>query len=666
VTRSAPEPTASATRIARVVVDGAPAHLAEPLDYLIPDGLDLHPGTRVEVPFAGRRSRGLVVGLGAGSELAPGRLRAVHRPLGAFAWVRDDELDVLRWAADRFAAPLADVVRHALPDRVVDVERAAARAGWLPPEGPVVAPPPRAAGPAPDVPEGWRAYGAEGVGLHAAAHAGGGTRLWRPLPGEDVAVRLAELVAACLAGGRDALVVVPDPASPTADAVIAAAAAADVEVVDVRGGPDRRAAYRAWLRCRAGVVRVAVGERAAAFLPLAHLGLAVVLDEASPVHKERRSPRHHVREVVLERARRAGAVGLAIGTVPSATAQGLVAAGRLALVAAAPDAVASRRPLVHVATGAGEARARLSRASHALLRRATVDGYAVVLAARRGEGRALVCTRCGDLVRCPRCAAAVARASDGGRWCPSCGESSRRPPACARCGPGPLSPLAAGAARLGDELRAALQVPVVVLEGHARTAPPPPSVLVMTRGSVLDRPPPLGPVRGVVLPDLEGSLRRPALDAAEDALRLAFAVAAWTVAGRAAPPAAGEPDVVVEARDPEHHALRALVAWDPDVFWSEETRLRAAVRLPPAVAVVRLEVRPGRRGERTDVRRDLGAVLPEGDELAGPLPLEDGGEAWLLRTADRPRSLAALVPVRAAWVRAGTDFRVDVDPVGLD
>ncbi|MGA0831068.1 MAG: hypothetical protein ACO3RG_06545, partial [Nitriliruptoraceae bacterium] len=298
--------------------------------------------------------------------------------------------------------------------------------------------------------------------------------------------------------------------------------------------------------------------------------------------------------------------------------------------------------------------------------RATGDGYAGVRAARRGEGRALVCTRCGDLLRCPRCAAAVARSADGGRWCPSCGESSRRPPACARCGPGPLSPLAAGAGRLGDELRAALTVPVVVLEGHARPAPPPPAVLVMTRGSVLDRPPPLGPVRGVVLPDLEGALRRPALDAAEDALRLAFAVAAWTVTDRDAPPAGGEPDVVVEARDPDHHALRALVAWDPDVFWAEESRLRAAVDLPPAGAVVRSEGRAGRRGTEPDVRAELAPRLPDGDALAGPLPLEDGGRAWLLRAHDRPRSLAVLGTVRAAWVRAGADVRVDVDPVGLD
>jgi hypothetical protein len=62
----------------------------------------------------------------------------------------------------------------------------------------------------------------------------------------------------------------------------------------VARGPLRRGAGR--------------GRRAgAAWVPLDRLGLAVVLDEANPAFKERRSPRHHVREVVLERrAVRAG------------------------------------------------------------------------------------------------------------------------------------------------------------------------------------------------------------------------------------------------------------------------------------------------------------------------------------------------------------------------
>jgi len=677
VPRSVPEDgqhrTAVNAPVAQIVVEGAPYHLRSPLDYLVPDGVSVEVGSRVEVALRGRRTRGLVVGLSDGSELEASRLRPLRRSLGGFPWVRAEELELLRWAAGRYGAPLGDVVRHALPARVVDVERSAVRDGWWSETGPTgQGVGPLAADAGLSTSERWAPYGAQGAALTAAVGSGSGSYLWRPLPGEDVGARLSELVTICLAGGRDALLLVPDPASPTADMVLAAAAELGVESVDLRGGPGERATYRAWLRCRAGIARLVVGERGAAFMPLGALGLAVVLDEASPVHKERRSPRHHVREVVLERARRAGGVGLAVGTLPSAAAWGLIAAGRVTQVTAAREEVERRRPSVHLETGDLEARARLSRAALRVLREATdAGGYGVVLAARRGEGRSLVCTRCGDLVRCPRCAAGIARRADGGWRCASCGETSSRPPTCRRCGPVELAPLAAGAERIAAELSRSLTAPVAVLEGYAAEVPPPPAVLVMTRGSVLDRPPSAGRVLGVVLPDLDGSVLRPVLDAAEDAVRLAFAVSGWTV-----PATVDEDDaatgpivlsesprhqVVVETRDPEHHALRALEAWDPDAFWEEESRLRAAVRLPPAVRSIRLELRGQDRGAAVALRRSLAP----GDDLAGPLPVDAGTVAFLIRTQDPAATLRSLEGLRDDLSRRSVDLRVDVDPVDL-
>jgi primosomal protein N' (replication factor Y) (superfamily II helicase) len=659
---SSAQPLQAAPRIARVVLDAAPLHLEGPLDYLIPNDVDCVVGQRVEVTLRGRRSKGIVLEVTDRTDVAVAKLRPLTRTLGDFPWVRDDELDVLHWAADRFAAPLGDVVRMALPARVIDVERIAAREGWFPSTQGAAAALRMVTGDAAveAAPEGWAPYGDEGAQLVEAAQSGAGSFLWRPRPGEDVAARLLELARGCLRGGRDVLLIVPDPASPTADMLLSEL---DVASVDVRGGPKDRATYRAWLRCRAGLVRVAVGERGAAFLPLERLGLAVLLDEASPVHKERRSPRHHAREVVLERARRAGAVGLAVGTVPSAVARGLVAAGRVLSVRAARDVEEASRPRVQLETGELEARARISRAGVRVLRDALAEGgYGVVLAARRGEGRSLVCSRCGDPVRCTSCAASIARRPDGGWTCHLCGTGSARPPVCGRCGPVTLVPLAAGAERLAEELTRTLGGRVAVLEGYAAAAPEPPAILVMTRGSVLDRAPAGAPVLGVVLPDLDGALRRPVLDAAEDALRLAFAVAGWTVgAGSRGERAVDAVDVVVETRDPDHHAMRALVAWDPDLFWEVETELRRAVRLPPVVDVLRFEV----HSSGVELRRRVLPVLLPGDELVGPLPLDGRASAFLVKCADRRATLAALRPVRDELSRQGADVRLDVDPIDL-
>ncbi|HSK23478.1 MAG TPA: hypothetical protein VK906_09895, partial [Egicoccus sp.] len=627
----------------------APYHLARPFDYLVPDGVEVVVGQRVQVAFAGRSVRGLVVDTGDDSEVPESRLRPLNRLLGEHVWVRPSELETLRWAAERFGAPLADVVRHALPARTVDVERRAADAGWYPPGSarrPRSDPPPRAEA----VEAAWAVYGDQGAALRAAVVGGSGSFLWRPLPGEDVAARIAELAQLCLAADRDVLLLVPDPASPVADAVVAGAG--DL-AVDLRGGPSPRVVYRRWLEARCGVARVVVGERGAAWMPLDRLGLAVVLDEANPAYKERRSPRHHARDVVLERARRAGGVGLAVGTVPSAVAWRLLRERRVLPVTPSRDEERRWRPDVTVDTGEGEPRARLTRAALRALRDAVRAGnYGVVLAGRRGEGRALVCAKCGERMACPTCASSLALHGQAVA-CVGCGWQAARVPACPACGERRVVPLAAGAERLGSELRRALDTPVAVLEGYGQPAPAPPAVLVMTRGSVLDRPP--GPVGAVVLPDLDGALRRPSLDAAEDTLRLAMAVAAWTVHARVRT----TPGVVVaQTREPEHPAVRALATWDPGAFWRAEVAVRAPLRFPPLAHALRLEFAQ----QPTDAVAAIRAALPAGDDLLGPVPV-DGRWQVLLKADDRAATLAALRPLRETWSHADIDVRVDVDPV---
>jgi primosomal protein N' (replication factor Y) (superfamily II helicase) len=669
-------------RVARVWVEVEPLHLDRPFDYLLPDPAgddalehEVVVGSRVEVVFSGRRRRGLVVELTDTTDVPEGRLRPVRRVLGPHAWATPDEIAVLRWAADRWGAPAADVVRHALPSRTVDVERRAEAAGWFPP-GRARRP---SSDPAPDperVAAAWAAYGDSGTDLLAACAGGpdappAGTDgwFWRPSPDEDVAARLAELAQATLAGGRDVLLVVPDPASPVADAVVTSAA--DL-AVDARGGPSPRRAYGMWLQARCGQARVVVGERGVAFWPLERLGLAVVLDEANPALKERRSPRHHVREVVLERARRAGAVGLLVGTVPSAPAWRLLTARRLAPVVPIRDAERDAAPLVHLDTGEGGPRTRIGSPALKAMRRALADGaYAVVLAARRGEGRALVCRGCTRMLRCPTCASSLAPAAAtrgrgaGSVLCEGCGWRSPGQPTCARCGDMRFVPLAAGAERLATELQRSLpDATVAVLEGYAAAPPPAPAVLVATRGAVLDAPP--GRVGAVVVPDVDGMLRRPALDASEDTLRLLTHLARWTVASGGAPGRGAEethPSVVVQTREPTHPALAALVAWDSGGFWRAETATRAALRFPPAAHALRLDAPATAAGAVTD---GLAAALDgTGDEVLGPVPLGDDGAriGWLVKADDRVATVAALREVRETWAREGLDVRLDVDPV---
>lgn len=656
-------------RYARVIVEVEPAHLDRLFDYRIPDDAehDVGVGSRVEVVFAGRRVLGLVADVTDETDVPPGRIRELRRVLGSHRWATAAEIEVFRWAGRRFAAPVADVVRHALPRRVVDVERRAAEAGWFPGGGQRPAAPVEA----PDA-AGWAPYGAAGRRLLDASDDGGGAYYWRPLPGEDLGGRLRELMARVLGGGRDVLLVLPEPVSTAADAVVDACG--DL-AVDLRGATSPRGAYRSWLAARCGQARVVVGERGAVFWPLGHLGLAVVLDEASPALKERRSPRHHAREVALERARRAGGVGLLVGTVPSAPAWRLLAERRLAAVVPAPDIERAAAPVVRVDDRSDpRSVGRLGSLALDALRDAVARGeLGVVVAARRGEGRALVCSRCGLLVSCPRCGSSLAVGDgDGERTvlCEGCGWTAPAGgPACERCGSHEFAPLAAGAGRLGEELsRTFPETRVAVLEGYAQTAPAPPAIVVATRGSVLTDPP--AAVGAVVLPDLEGQLRRPTLDAAEDALRVAMRAGAWlsrtrrSTAGEAAAPASGRaPDrpLVVQAREADHHAVQALVRWDPGGFWRAEVGRRAELRFPPVAHAVRLDA----AGDSATVAGDLRDHLPDGDTVLGPRPLGGDRSGFLVKSDDRGPTLEALRGLREKWSRDGLDVRVDVDPVDV-
>ncbi len=221
--------------------------------------------------------------------------------------------------------------------------------------------------------------------------------------------------------------------------------------------------------------------------------------------------------------------------------------------------------------------------------------------------------------------------------------------ACPDCGDDTATPLAAGAGRLAAELaRSHPAAEVVRMEGF--DAPGPrrrPAIGVMTRGSVVSRPRWLGEEHAdvVVLPDADAMLGRPALDAAEDALRLWLATGRWVRR------------IVVQTREPGHPAVQALVRWDPVGFWEREAPRRAELRYPPAASLV--AVRAADPTVAAAAAAALRAALPPDDEVLGPGL--DGGV--LVKSADLRGTLAALTPLRQDWDRGDRKVRVDVDPV---
>ncbi|HZA80368.1 MAG TPA: primosome assembly protein PriA, partial [Actinomycetes bacterium] len=122
-----------------MLVDVPLLHLDRPFTYRVPEALagQVHLGSRVKVPFGGRRRvDGWVVGRAAELPADARDLLRVVSPIPSFG---PAELDLFRWVAARYAAAVIDTLRLAIPPRVAAVEatvEAAVAAGTPHPDPP--------------------------------------------------------------------------------------------------------------------------------------------------------------------------------------------------------------------------------------------------------------------------------------------------------------------------------------------------------------------------------------------------------------------------------------------------------------------------------------------------------------------------------------------------
>jgi primosomal protein N' (replication factor Y) len=598
----------TAARVCRVVVDVLAVERA--FDYLVPDELGeaVTVGTVVRVGLAGRRVRGWVVADGVEPEAAPERLRPLLAAVSAGP--PPDVVELIAWAAWRFAGPRLPLLRAASPPAIV------------PPARPVPASP----AVAPDV-----SLDAEAMALAAGA-AGRPVAIARWPPAADP----AGLVAAFLPASGSSIVVVADA---RVDRVAVRLARDGWPVVPLlaQGRPLERA--RAWDRARRGGC-VVVGGRSAVLAPVPDLAAGIVLDEGSEALKEERSPLWHARDLALERARRAGARVVLVSPAPSLEA---LAAGRLVR----PSRSAEREgwPIVEVvdrrreAPGLGLFSSRLVAAARSALES---DGRVVCVLNRRGRARLLACTACGELARCERCRAAVGESQGKAAVlaCSACGRT--RPRLCARCGDARLKILRAGVARAGEELAALLPRAGVASVDAATTKLPGEPVVIGTE-AVLHR---VESASLVAFVDFDQELLAPRFRAGEQALWLLVRAA------RLVGPRRAGGRLVVQTRLPRHEVLEAAVRADPGVLAAAEDPRRRMLRLPPYAALARLT------GEPSALEAAAGALRRARAEVAG-VP---AGAGLLVRAAT-PDRLAAALAEALPPARAAGRLRAEVDPL---
>ncbi|WTY84178.1 primosomal protein N' [Micromonospora sp. NBC_01405] len=653
-TRRSDRRPADGSPVARVCVDVPLAHLDRPFDYLVPAELDeaAAPGTRVKVRFAGQLVDGWLLER-ADDSGHTGKLAYLEKVVSSEPVLAPEVAGLARAVADRYAGSLADVLRLAVPPRHARVEKEP----HTPPEPPAPLASPEA--------DGWRAYPAGPAFLRALTEGRPVRAVWSALPGEDWPARYAEAVAATVAGGRGAVVVVPDARDlDRLDAALTVALGDGRHVtLAAAAGPARR--YRAFLAARRGDVPVVIGTRAAMFAPVARLGLVAIIDDGDDLHAEPRAPYPHAREVLLTRAQLADAAALVGGYARSAEAQLLVETGWAREVVADRATVRTRTPAVaptgddpQLARDPGAATARLPSLAWTAARDAVrADAPVLVQVPRRGYLPSISCAECRTPARCPHCAGPLALPSaDGPPTCRWCGRIAAAY-ACPECGGRRLRASVTGARRTAEELgRAFPGVPVRTSgrEEVLTAVPGGAGLVVATPGA---EPVAEGGYGAVLLLDSWALLTRADLRAGEEALRR------WLAAAALARPAGAGGRVVVVA-DGALAPVQALLRWDAAWFAARELAERRELGFPPAVRMASVT---GSADAVADLLAE--ARLPEEAELLGPVPADGDRERMLVRV---PRARAAALAgalhsaagVRAAR-KAADPVRLQVDPLTM-
>jgi primosomal protein N' (replication factor Y) len=602
---------AASLPVARVAVEISLANLDRPFEYLVPAALDAVavPGCRVRVRFAGRLTGGFLLERTEASE-HEGKLGFLERVPSAEVVLTPEIAGLARAVADRYGGTLADVLRLAIPPRHAGAEAAASHPVPPEPTGP-------SADLAPAGPDPWQRYENGESFLAALADGRSPRAVWSALPGPGWPEEIARSVAAVVASGRGAVIVVPDARDLIqVDAALTRMLAPGRHVVlSADLGPAER--YRRWLAAARGEAAVVAGLRSAAFAPVSRLGLVVLWDEGDDLLAEPRAPYPHAREILVLRAHRAGAAAMIGGFARTAEAELLLSGGWARQLAAGRTAVRQAAPRVAAAGDdpelARDEAARSARLPSLALRTAR-DGLAagpvLVQVPRQGYLAAVACENCRTPARCTCGGPTELPGPHAPLRCGWCGSPVDR--ACARCGHDGLRALVTGAVRTAEELRRAFRGVRVLTSGRnstLSTVSGDAAIVVATPGA---EPVAAGGYSAAVFLDGWALLGRASLRAGEEALRR------WMNAAALVRPAAAGGSVVVVA-DQAMSAVQALIRWDPATFASRELAARAELRFPPVARMAALT------GAAPAVQALLArASLPPGAEILGPVPVPGG------------------------------------------
>jgi primosomal protein N' (replication factor Y) len=668
-----------------------------PLDYRVPDGMAVEPGSIVIAPLGPRQLLGVAWDAERlpSNEVPDSRLR----PLAGLVGVPPIAAPLRRlaeWTADYYLAPLASVLRMVLPssaalegsrqlieyrptglvpDRMTpqrekalaaihgrqgtireladfaEVSQAVLRglvnlsgleAVAVDADRPLACP--DADHSPPDLNDDQRAAAAS---LASAIGKGFDPALLDGVTGSGKTEVYFEAIAECLRQGRQALVLLPEIAltEPFLKRFEARFGCAPVAWhSDLRSSQRRRA----WRGIASGEAKVTVGARSALFLPYPNLGLIVIDEAHEPSFKQEDGVQYHARDTAVMRAKFEDIPVILSSATPAIESKHMVELGRYREVTLPQRFAGAKLPHIQAIDLTQDPPPRGRWLAPELVAELETNlergEQSLLFLNRRGFAPLTLCRHCGHRFQCPNCTAWMVEHRLMHRLaCHHCGHVMPPPAACPECGTeDSLVACGPGVERIADE--------VAELFPDARTAivtsdtiwsPQRAAefVAAMERGEIDIVIGTQLVTKGYHFPNLTlVGVVDADLGLSGGDLRAAERSfqQIQQVAGRA-----GRGDkpgrVFVQTHEPDAAVIAALVSGDGPGFYAAETEARRVAAMPPFGRLAAIVVSAEDSTEAETVARRIGQAAPEVEGMAvfGPAP----APLAMLRARHRQRIL---------------------------
>jgi primosomal protein N' (replication factor Y) len=651
-----------------------------PLDYRVPAGMIVEPGSVVIAPLGPRQLIGVAWEADrlATEEVGDNRLR----PLAGLVDVPPIAAPLRRlaeWVADYYLSPLASVLRMILPSssalegsrqlteyrptntvplrispqRAQAIERLAGRQGTIreladiaqvsdtvlrglvsagaleavqvEADRPLPVPDPDYAQPilSPDQ---------QAAATTLATATGFDPILLDGVTGSGKTEVYFEAIAAALRSGRQALVLLPEIAltEPFLKRFEARFGCAPTAWHSGLRSSQRR---RAWRGIASGEAAVTVGARSALFLPYKNLGLIVVDEAHEPSFKQEEGVQYHARDVAVMRGRFEDIPVILSSATPALETRHMVEIGRYREVALPSRFAGATLPTITAIdlTQDPPPRGRWLAPTLVAELQANLEAgdQSLLFLNRRGFAPLTLCRHCGHRFQCPNCTAWMVEHRLMHRLaCHHCGHVEPPPRACPECGEeDSLVACGPGVERIADEVAALFpeaRTAIVTSDTIWSPAKAAEFVAAMEAGAIDIVIGTQLVTKGYHFPNLtlvgvvdaDLGLQGGDLRAAERSFQQISQVAGR--AGRGDKPGR----VFVQTHDPAAPVIAALIAGDTPGFIAAETQARREAAMPPFGRLAAIVISSEDASEADAVAKRIARAAPIVDGMAvyGPAP----------------------------------------------